>query len=225
MAISLQKCGFHGCEKVLRKGVYLKRHQQRHTGEKPYCCTFGTCSYAAYTFNEVKQHVAVHSTRERRFVCSWVGCLFRTHQGSNLMRHLNDVHFKLKPFKCTFSRCNFSAGRAATVRKHALTIHGGTIHHKCNFRGCGRTFFRSGNLLRHQTIMKHRHEPPKSSSNMNHHHARPDARCRWSHVQKRGRANRAKLCTLTGKSQLQFHVTFADFPKARAIVLPAELTD
>ncbi|OQV17312.1 hypothetical protein BV898_08561 [Hypsibius exemplaris] len=194
MAISLQKCGFHGCEKVLRKGVYLKRHQQRHTGEKPYCCTFGTCSYAAYTFNEVKQHVAVHSTQ-------------------------------LKPFKCTFSRCNFSAGRAATVRKHALTIHGGTIHHKCNFRGCGRTFFRSGNLLRHQTIMKHRHEPPKSSSNMNHHHARPDARCRWSHVQKRGRANRAKLCTLTGKSQLQFHVTFADFPKARAIVLPAELTD
>ena len=46
---------------VSAQAGYLKRHQRKHTGEKPRRCIEPGCEYASATASVLKRHLRIHT--------------------------------------------------------------------------------------------------------------------------------------------------------------------
>ena len=66
---------------------------RKHTGEKPYKCTWPGCSYAATQQQHMDTHHLKH-TGEKPYKCTWVGCSYATTTQQNLDSHYSRKHDK-----------------------------------------------------------------------------------------------------------------------------------
>lgn len=66
-------CPFDGCKYIAKYRSNLWDHKKTHTGEKPYVCTWPSCSMKFSQTHQLKLHTRSH-TGERPYVCKWDGC-------------------------------------------------------------------------------------------------------------------------------------------------------
>ena len=70
---------------------HVDTHHLKHTGEKPYKCTWPDCGYASTTQQNVDTHYLKH-TGERPYKCTSPGCTFATVTRWHLNRHIAQRH-------------------------------------------------------------------------------------------------------------------------------------
>lgn len=66
-------CPFEGCGYIAKYRSNLWDHKKTHTGEKPYVCTWPSCTMRFSQTHQLKLHLRSH-TGERPYICTWPGC-------------------------------------------------------------------------------------------------------------------------------------------------------
>uniref|UniRef100_A0A3Q2TEI5 C2H2-type domain-containing protein n=1 Tax=Fundulus heteroclitus TaxID=8078 RepID=A0A3Q2TEI5_FUNHE len=89
------------CRKVLKSKSYLKVHQRRHTGERPFACTH--CDKRFYQMYNLKHHERSH-TGEKLFFCKICGKSFSY---STPFKFHMKIHSDEKPYSCDTCGKNF----------------------------------------------------------------------------------------------------------------------
>ena len=84
------------CGKVCGDKTKLREHQRKHTGERPYQCSF--CEKTFATKGITKRHEDVTHTQTNFKICDECGSNFSTRRG--LEAHLQKAHGILNRFKC-----------------------------------------------------------------------------------------------------------------------------
>jgi hypothetical protein len=69
----------------------LKRHKMRHTGEKPYKCSWPQCEWTFRQPTHLKAHMLKH-TGEKPFICELIGCDRRFSSRQAMRFHFEKSH-------------------------------------------------------------------------------------------------------------------------------------
>uniref|UniRef100_A0AAZ3RGU1 Wilms tumor protein homolog n=1 Tax=Oncorhynchus tshawytscha TaxID=74940 RepID=A0AAZ3RGU1_ONCTS len=118
-------------EKSLSRSEHLKKHQQRHTGKKPHCCS--DCGKRFKSSSELKNHQRVH-TGEKPYSCNQCGKSF-THS-SNLKTHQR-THTRDKPYSCEQCGKSFTQLISSNQAAYLLQIQSSQpgAGERCEYRG------------------------------------------------------------------------------------------
>lgn len=101
------RCPVEECGKLYAKASHVRAHLRRHSGEKPYCCTWSGCSWRFARSDELARHRRSHSG-DKPYRCNECGKRFA--RSDHLAKH-GRVHARR------------AAVAAAAARRSASALH------------------------------------------------------------------------------------------------------
>ncbi|XP_049310901.1 gastrula zinc finger protein XlCGF17.1 isoform X2 [Bactrocera dorsalis] len=159
------KCRF--CDQTFEKTCILRKHEQRHSNNRPFSCT--KCPKRFFSLTELNTHIRWH-TGERPFVCSFCGNSYTTcgalsyHEkrhlgerkfkcdhcekrfyGATDLRNHSVVHTKERNYTCDQCQAKFS--RPTTLRMH-MKLHENALRYTCKV--CKMRFNQKPTLIWHE---------------------------------------------------------------------------
>ncbi|XP_047218029.1 telomere zinc finger-associated protein [Girardinichthys multiradiatus] len=138
------------CLKSFKSKYYLKVHNRRHTGEKPFGCS--KCGKRYFRKENLSMHESRGCARVLMYICSICSLNFKTKE--ELREHVVS-HTGEMPHKC--STCNEQFMYKKNLTMHLMKVHGHPKPHACP--ECPKTFLTRTELRVHEAA-KHRGEKP-----------------------------------------------------------------
>ncbi|KAG2115946.1 uncharacterized protein F5147DRAFT_649350 [Suillus discolor] len=109
------------CPKSFGRKGDLTRHQQLHTGIKPYVC--GSCNKGFAQRSGLNTHINTH-TKAKPYVCGIGTCVKAFSDPSSCTRHRKETHRREGVYKCTIPECGTRIKRrsafVAHMKKHGV---------------------------------------------------------------------------------------------------------
>ncbi|XP_014829039.1 PREDICTED: zinc finger and BTB domain-containing protein 48-like isoform X2 [Poecilia mexicana] len=138
------------CLKSFKSKYYLKVHNRRHTGEKPFACS--KCGKRYFRKENLSVHESRGCARVSTYICSTCSLSFNTKEElrAHVVSHTGEM-----PHKC--STCNEQFMYKKNLTMHLMKVHGHPKPHACP--QCPKTFLTRTELRVHEAA-KHRGEKP-----------------------------------------------------------------
>ncbi|EJD08590.1 uncharacterized protein FOMMEDRAFT_73501 [Fomitiporia mediterranea MF3/22] len=142
-------CQFDGCEKKFWTPQHLKRHEETHSGEKPFKCSELGCSQSFSKHNQLRSHISsVHcQSGTKNFRCEHEGCpkSFATSQKLKAHAKIHEDH----RYTCTHPACLSKSENEYFSAWSALQAHTRATHPPtCPYVSCNGKIFSQQKILR-----------------------------------------------------------------------------
>ena len=140
------KCKVDGCVAAFPYASDLKRHNRKHTGEKPFKCEVSRCNASFSQMAHLTKHRWTHSV-DMPYKCEVDGCGASFCSLADQMSHTRS-HTMEKPFKCGAKGCEAQFSLAGNLQRHKR-IHSGEKPFKCEVGWCDAAFAQFVHLKKH----------------------------------------------------------------------------